>query len=812
MIAKWIAWSCGIFFLLDGRPGVLLTALGLWFLASGCNAPPDTSYRALSTKNAIIIGDGDEQFSSVADSILGHLLPAWQADRRLLKEAGLGNDRDWLAGLQYLPREGWLPTFVSPWRNRQSLDQYYGEQSWKRFSTFKGVPVFQWRKELFAADAGGFLIAGRLPLLVEDAIREIEGGSANLGADRVFRRQWSRYSGTGRRLFLRLSEFPDTGSGRAPWLNEYEWLDLYLEEEEGRWSIEGEAQSKRQRIVEPFAQGREPSWSLPFLPENITLLRWTHNSVSELPEPYAAYFGRWWNGGITVFRYEGQPLPVIVFHSTAVERTTADLDKLADRQGVLDSEPYQLFQIRRILDEQLLEPWAPMASRNPYFAVIGDYAVFSASRAALTVCIDYFTAGRPPAFPPSLLQVSDPSANGLQWFRPDLFFESGWPPIEVAWSERPADGHLYLQGGGRGVAPDREGASLWWKYPLENDIVAGPAAVRNTAGNLLALLVQDAGDNLYCLDAEGDLQWRRSVAGKIESDFLILNGQAGTRIFFNTSNKIYGLDVQGALLDHFPIELPVRAAAGLQVVDFDRTGQASLFVPTIDAAVYGFDQTGSLLPGWNPLRDTLSLRFPLIHLQENYQDLLLGVNTADRILCWNRAGEAVLPGRQLDTLCLSPPQLLRQPSPQILWVEASGRGSVLSGSGGWTSFSLPGGGNQWFLADLGGDERVEWLSLHGRLVAAYTKSGSKFRKLFQYEFDHPQDTIFILAESQASAALFAALDRQRKQLRVLNHDGHLVTRSFLAADRPAVLVVRAADHFALATGLGKDVVVYGVDY
>lgn len=813
MVVKWIDRTSRLFFLKDRyRPVIFLAGFGMWLLVSGCHPSSDPSCRALSSKNAVIIGEGEAPSFSTADSLLGHFFPAWPADRRLLAEAGLPGEQNWLTGLQYVPRRGWLATFVSPWRGRQPLDQHYPGKSWKQYSTFKGVPVFHWREELFAATTDGFLIAGRLPLLVEDAIRELAGGAANLNDDRSFRQQWKRKAGTGRRLFLRLNEFPAAWTGAAAWLNDYEWLDLYLEDGQGRCSIQGEALPRTQRVADTVSRGREPGWVLPFLPENITFLRWTHTSASALPEPYREYFERWWNGEIAVFRFEGQPFPVFVFRSTAAERTAADLERLADRQGVLDSENYQLYQIRRILDDQLLEPWASAAGRNPYFAVVGDYAVFSPSLPALTVSIDFFLAGRPPPLPSGLLEVADPAANGLQWFRPDLLLEINLPPVELAWSERPTDKGLRLKGIAQTIPSDRPGVSLWWKYSLENELAAGPAAVRNVDGRLLALLVQDAGGVLYCLDAGGKLQWRLSVAEKIESDFKIFNGRAGTHIFFNTAEKIYGLDVNGSFLDHFPIDLPVRAAAGMQVVDFDRTGQASLFIPTIDAAVYGFDQTGRLLPGWNPLRSARSLRFPLIHLQENYQDLLLGVNIADSILCWNRAGEAVLPGRQLDNRCLSPPQLLRQPSPQILVIDTSGKVSVLSVSGAWTSFSLPDRGQQWIAANLHGEERGEWLTLKGRVVGAYRKSNSHFRQLFQYQFDHPQDTIFVLSESPAHRSLIGALDRQRKQLRVLDSAGRLVTKGFLAGDRPAIIMEQTAGHCTLATALDKEVMVYGVDY
>lgn len=812
MIAKWIAWFCGKFFLSDYRPLVFPAVLGLCFLFGGCHTSSDTPYRALSSKNAVIIGEAVADSFSVADSLLGHFFPAWRADRRLLTVAGLAGEQNWLTGLQYLPNQGWLPTFVAPWRHSRPLDQYHPEQPWEQFSTFKGTPVFHWREELFAATTGGFLIVGRLPLLVEDAIRELAGGTANLSADRSFRRQWHKKTGKGRRLFLRLNDFPDIRTEAAAWLRDYEWLDLYLAEAEDRCLIEGEALPVTQRVVNAISRGREPGWALPFLPGNITFLRWTHTPASVLPEPYREYFERWWNGELTIFRFDGQPLPVFVFRSTAVERTVADLDQLAGRQGILDTESYQLFQIRQILDDELLASWATTAVRNPYFTVIGDYAVFSASLSALTVSIDFFLAGRPPVLPSALPEIADSGASGLQWFRPDLFLENRLPPLEIAWSERPVDERLHLRGIGRLAAEDLPGASLWWKYSLDEDVVAGPAAVRNAAGELVALLVQDAGGVLYCLDAKGALQWRLSVAGKIESDFKIFNGRAGTHIFFNTAGKIYGLDVSGSSLDHFPIELPARAAAGLQAVDFDRNGQASLLIPTLGAAVYGYDQAGNLLPGWNPLRDTLPLRFPLIHLQENYRDLLLGVNVADRILCWNRAGEPALPGLQLDTLCPGPPQLLSRPSPRILAIDASGRGFVLSASGGWTSFPLPGRGQRWLTANLRGDERPEWLALKGRVVEGYNKSDANFQKIFQHQFDHPQDTIFVLSENLAQRSLIGALDRQRRQLRVLDGAGRPVTRGFLAGDRPAVLMVQTADHFALATALDKDLMVYGVAY
>lgn len=780
-------------------------AAGWLVLTAGCANERGPMPAALSTKNAVVVtvsADSPVEAPTLADSLLWRLFPALSADLRRFSAEGLLDGAAWLAGLQYFQEYGWLPTFVGPRRPLPAPAE--------GFSTFRGVEIYRLSNGLFATGHRGVTVVGRLPLLVEDAIRQLNGGRENFGKDPFFRRHWRETSANDRRLFFRPREI-ETAGRATDWLarswNEYEWVTLSLNREAERLTFTGHAlQSDRP----PAGGAMEIPGSL-MLPDNLIAYSARRAQKRLLPAAYRPYFELWWNGELTAFQAAGAPAPVFAFRVVDRAEVRRRLGEMGDRLGLLGEEPYQLFTVRQLLDAELLAPWEPGGVRNPYFVILEDHVLFSASRTALMTCVDYQVAGRPSAFASAIWEAIHPGADGVNWLLSGVLFreEDAGPVWQLSWLTEAEEGADRIRGWAEPYhAPGLEPRFLW-KASLPGEITAGPAAVADAVGKVRGYVLQDDRSRLYLLNPNGEIAWEKSLAGAVMDGFQtpLVAGQPG--LIFQTHERLYALDLRGDNLDGFPVELPVPAAAAVRPVDFDDNGRPALFQPTVDGAIYGYDLEGNLLSGWRPRRDSLPLRFPIVHLQEDYQDLLLGLNRADSILLWRRSGEPPGEGRQLDTLCLSPPAALRQRPGKIVVVDAIGRATAVDVEGHFSSFAFRVGRNlhvRWMPADVTGDGRSEYVLYSERDLAGYRDGAA--RPLFRHRFDHPPDTVFALRAGDEGPALIGALDRSRRRLHVLNGQGRELPGFPVAASTPAVLSRQANGDWLLTVGLGRELLTY----
>lgn len=108
------------------------------------------------------------------------------------------------------------------------------------------------------------------------------------------------------------------------------------------------------------------------------------------------------------------------------------------------------------------------------------------------------------------------------------------------------------------------------------------------------IVCQDASFNLYLVNSDGKIVFKKQLEEKIEGDIfkIKLIDNNNLQLLFSTRNKVYALDQNGTNIGSYPIKLPAPSSNGLVYTD------SSYFIFCDNNQVYGYDLIGKPLPGW----------------------------------------------------------------------------------------------------------------------------------------------------------------------------------------------------------------------
>ncbi|MFI5171458.1 MAG: hypothetical protein ACHQFW_03665 [Chitinophagales bacterium] len=164
-------------------------------------------------------------------------------------------------------------------------------------------------------------------------------------------------------------------------------------------------------------------------------------------------------------------------------------------------------------------------------------------------------------------------------------------------------------------APQRKSGGLW-KLQVDYMIEAGPFTVYNLIARQKNIIVQDTAHQLYLISANGDIIWKHQLTKKLagvvhEVDFY---GNNNSQILFSTSDGIYLLDMNGNPVEGFPITLTSATTNPLAVL-MNTKNDYRMFVACSNDNIYGFYKDGKPIPGWNPMKNSGYIEWPLFAIR-----------------------------------------------------------------------------------------------------------------------------------------------------------------------------------------------------
>lgn len=139
-----------------------------------------------------------------------------------------------------------------------------------------------------------------------------------------------------------------------------------------------------------------------------------------------------------------------------------------------------------------------------------------------------------------------------------------------------------------------------WELQLDNPPITPITLAKNYTSGENDIILQDQGNNLYLISANGELIWKRKlkekILGQINQADLFTNKKL--QFVFNTASSIMAIDKNGKDVEGFPLKLKSPAITGMACVDYDKNRNYRFLVLCKDNTVHCLDKKGEEPESW----------------------------------------------------------------------------------------------------------------------------------------------------------------------------------------------------------------------
>jgi outer membrane protein assembly factor BamB len=146
----------------------------------------------------------------------------------------------------------------------------------------------------------------------------------------------------------------------------------------------------------------------------------------------------------------------------------------------------------------------------------------------------------------------------------------------------------------------QESARQQWGVTLEAPARMRPQLLKNHVNNQNEVIVQDERNNLYLINAKGEVLWKKAadgaILGPIEQIDIFKNNKL--QLIFNTASHLYVVDRNGNDVAPFPLKLPDQATAPMAALDYSNNRDYRVLVPC-GRRLYNYTLDGKQVKGWD---------------------------------------------------------------------------------------------------------------------------------------------------------------------------------------------------------------------
>lgn len=179
-----------------------------------------------------------------------------------------------------------------------------------------------------------------------------------------------------------------------------------------------------------------------------------------------------------------------------------------------------------------------------------------------------------------------------------------------------------------------------WTLEADTTINSKNWTFINHKSNENELVIQDAKNNLYLINATGNSLWKKQINEVIASDVYTIDAFRNNKfqLLFNTANYLHLIDRNGNYVEGFPVKLPARATNALSVFDYENTKEYRLLIACADKTIYNFNSNGSKNEKFSPIKTSAEVTLPIKYSKVGASDYLIACDVSGKIYVYSRRG------------------------------------------------------------------------------------------------------------------------------------------------------------------------------
>lgn len=309
------------------------------------------------------------------------------------------------------------------------------------------------------------------------------------------------------------------------------------------------------------------------------------------------------------------------------------------------------------------------------------------------------------------------------------------------------------------------------KSSIDSKLLIAPQIVKASSDKQRNnIVVQDQKNVLYLLSSDGEILWKRNLAGKIVSEIFPVNAANGAlQYLFNTKNTIFLLDKDGNDVSPFPVPIPSEATNGIAVFDYDNKRNYRIFVADKENRVRVYDMTGKIVSGWKFDKTESEVTTPVQHFRISGKDYIV-FKDKNRIYIRDRQGESRIETEARFENSVNPLILNTSEKTKIIATDKKGLVYYLYFDGTYETVKAGSYSAKHFFtaADLDGNGSLKFIFADGDQLTVTDEKGSKLfsQKIKGGIFDCP--TVFNL---DGTAKKIGVYSEKAGRIHLFNSDG-----------------------------------------
>ena len=583
-------------------------------------------------------------------------------------------------------------------------------------------------------------------------------------------------------------------------------------------------------------------WMRADLPKEKTIQLHSDKEIEVFEKYFQPWIGEEWSIGCgKIYTRRMQSEQFVAYQIKDVKKAQHHLQKFVEDYGELSATKYMTYSIHQVLTEDLPVPVLSddfKYIKNPYFSIIENYVVFTASQPTLENWIDKYVTNQTLSNHVAYLEMENQiGAEGNastflnttgamplihSFFKPTISGEFQ-NQIESFGKMQPIGFQLdieddYISTKGLFNYQDKveSGVAHLWKTKLDQVIITPPSVHFNEKTKDHLILVQDSEFKLHALNSSGEVVWNVLLEDSIRSPIYAKDifKKRKQHFIFNTKKNIVVLDMDGEAVRGFPLPLSDAATNGLSIVDFGERDFA-MFVACQNGNVYGYDKKGIPIVGWNPVENVGVITKRLQHFQYKRKDFLALLNTEGDLMAYGKNGKKIMQGTNVSGD--SPNALFFHPknTSQMVVADATGSMHAIHINGKNIQLNLKSDipkTFQYVSADMAGDEQIDIAKLNGNILEIFYTINDDFVSKATYQFPNIQHQIFSVGEDKENKAMIGTLNKYQTRIYLLDKNGNVHPAFPLIGTTPFQLV-RNFNHGknVVVVGNGNEVLVYEID-
>lgn len=179
-----------------------------------------------------------------------------------------------------------------------------------------------------------------------------------------------------------------------------------------------------------------------------------------------------------------------------------------------------------------------------------------------------------------------------------------------------------------------------WTFEADTVITSNTWTFVNHKSNENELVIQDAKNNLYLINATGNNLWKKQINEVVASDIYTIDAfrNGKLQLLFNTANYLHLIDRNGNYVPGFPVKLPARATNALAVFDYENTKEYRLLIACADKTIYNFNSNGTKNEKFAPIKMQNEASLPVQYVKVGASDYLVACDAGGKIYVYSRRG------------------------------------------------------------------------------------------------------------------------------------------------------------------------------